>query len=665
MDTNRKKKSDKEMTTVALCTMDASTTQHLVDCKQGWLKHDTAPRSCIYIRDQTSKESRFVCIRDGPPIAKSRSHVLIHPVSVSHQCEATTTTENKRVWKSYLYGPHEVREWMMESMEWMVEVGIMLRLSHPHICSLQSIWMSSSSGSSACCLEMNKADIGFLRWVRGCSTAHNLELVRQAITSVRVLHDAGFMHRDLKPHNFLLYSTSDSTFRVELCDFGTAALFGHGYAYDHRVTTHPYVSPELLECHVDWTNRRHQSVAASASGAAVAHWTTRSVSSLSNDPDYDPFRDQDHLTTWYDERTDIWSLALTIISSMVRSHEYLVWSPACIDTTVAQQQGIETGNAQLQGIMSRHLLDAWTEWFRVVKSSDCGSDEWLATWIRQRWVEGGSSDVSFFKPLAHMLNRMLQFRAMDRTTLRDVENDIVFGSTPMPWVASVPPVSWKSIRWRVWRDSRVCSNDDDMYDVHYTLLPFIENPKLWVVVLQWHHVLLHPPMSSSSSSSPPIHDSAEWCLEQYDRVANTSMDWSSSSWDGIDVSCLLVYFELLATLWNQMVPNDNNKMLLHSPAYQFSLYLWVLSTRVPYVVDFGKRNASEASCRAIDSWSTYRLCVEQFMPMIEFQTFGSSMSSSKHITSMKQVIRHIVDGLQQEQVEFHATYQNVDTMCTF
>src|SRR5262249_10578160 len=81
---------------------------------------------------------------------------------------------------------------------------------------------------------------------RSISERDALEFVPQISEALEHAHDAGVVHRDVKPENILI----DALGRVRLVDFGLATLFGANVARspdDNRVAgTLGYMAPEQL-----------------------------------------------------------------------------------------------------------------------------------------------------------------------------------------------------------------------------------------------------------------------------------------------------------------------------------------------------------------------------------------------------------------------------------
>lgn len=71
-----------------------------------------------------------------------------------------------------------------------------------------------------------------------------VHLVSEAGEGVRVLHDLGVIHRDIKPPNLLLRSAGDTGVRVLVADLGVAKAALHASGLTQVVGTPAYMAPE-------------------------------------------------------------------------------------------------------------------------------------------------------------------------------------------------------------------------------------------------------------------------------------------------------------------------------------------------------------------------------------------------------------------------------------
>jgi casein kinase II subunit alpha len=71
----------------------------------------------------------------------------------------------------------------------------------------------------------------------------------QLLIAMRALHEAGIMHRDIKPRNVMIQRSGNSRGvrpRLTLIDLGLADLYQPGRTYNVRVASRHYKAPELL-----------------------------------------------------------------------------------------------------------------------------------------------------------------------------------------------------------------------------------------------------------------------------------------------------------------------------------------------------------------------------------------------------------------------------------
>jgi serine/threonine protein kinase len=68
-------------------------------------------------------------------------------------------------------------------------------------------------------------------------------VMSQLLLAVKVVHEAGYIHRDIKPHN-ILKARSGRSIICKLCDFGTALPKSQSPANEGEEGTPAYIPPE-------------------------------------------------------------------------------------------------------------------------------------------------------------------------------------------------------------------------------------------------------------------------------------------------------------------------------------------------------------------------------------------------------------------------------------
>ncbi|WDF34492.1 PASTA domain-containing protein [Arthrobacter agilis] len=120
------------------------------------------------------------------------------------------------------------------------------RLSHPHVVGVLDQGVDEIGGQPVAYLVMEFVEGRTLRDVlreRGRLTPrHALDLLDAVVEGLAAAHDAGIIHRDVKPENVLLSRTD----QVKIADFGLARAVSVATGTATLVGTVAYLSPELV-----------------------------------------------------------------------------------------------------------------------------------------------------------------------------------------------------------------------------------------------------------------------------------------------------------------------------------------------------------------------------------------------------------------------------------
>lgn len=71
------------------------------------------------------------------------------------------------------------------------------------------------------------------------------DLARVMISTLKYVHDKGFVHRDIKPANFMYAKEGDDLLDLRLTGFDSACSLKGGRV-ETRLVTEEYVAPEIL-----------------------------------------------------------------------------------------------------------------------------------------------------------------------------------------------------------------------------------------------------------------------------------------------------------------------------------------------------------------------------------------------------------------------------------
>ena len=144
------------------------------------------------------------------------------------------------------------------------EIAMLKSLSHKNVVSLIGTRMHDSMPYVSCVMEL--AELGSLQdaldkryMVRHYGDDWPLEVIVGMLvdlwTGLAYLHENGVIHRDIKPHNMLMFRNLEGTATLKIADFGTAVVHSSDRFDEPRsdpITTTEYRSPEAafgLSCH--------------------------------------------------------------------------------------------------------------------------------------------------------------------------------------------------------------------------------------------------------------------------------------------------------------------------------------------------------------------------------------------------------------------------------
>ena len=126
------------------------------------------------------------------------------------------------------------------------EAEVTARLDSPHLVAVYEVGLTSGEIPFIAMERLRGKDLAHhLRRVRRLTTTETLDLIRQIADGLTVAHDAGVIHRDLKPHNLFL-AEKDAARRWKLLDFGVSKLAARGgtLTAGHVIGTPAYMAPE-------------------------------------------------------------------------------------------------------------------------------------------------------------------------------------------------------------------------------------------------------------------------------------------------------------------------------------------------------------------------------------------------------------------------------------
>ena len=118
------------------------------------------------------------------------------------------------------------------------------QISGPNIVKIKE-WGTATTGDPFIVQEFIEGSLlhSLISAKKQFTPAERLDLVRQAATAIAAVHDAGFVHRDICPRNFILQPDG----RLVLIDFGLTVPDKPAFLQPgNRVGTPNYMAPEVV-----------------------------------------------------------------------------------------------------------------------------------------------------------------------------------------------------------------------------------------------------------------------------------------------------------------------------------------------------------------------------------------------------------------------------------
>ena len=118
------------------------------------------------------------------------------------------------------------------------------QISGPNIVQIKE-WGTATTGDPFIVQEFIEGSLvhSLISSKKQFTPAERLDLVRQAATAIAAVHDAGFVHRDICPRNFILQPDG----RLVLIDFGLTVPDKPAFLQPgNRVGTPNYMAPEVV-----------------------------------------------------------------------------------------------------------------------------------------------------------------------------------------------------------------------------------------------------------------------------------------------------------------------------------------------------------------------------------------------------------------------------------
>jgi tRNA A-37 threonylcarbamoyl transferase component Bud32 len=130
------------------------------------------------------------------------------------------------------------------------EAGNLSRFTHPNIAA---VYRADFEAHAPSIVMEHVSGITLREWLKQYWSSHDnapsddvtLALFQQMAAAVREVHQAGIVHADVKPENFLVSKQTDGSLRMKLIDFGIATL--SAAVTGHVRGTPGYIAPEQIE----------------------------------------------------------------------------------------------------------------------------------------------------------------------------------------------------------------------------------------------------------------------------------------------------------------------------------------------------------------------------------------------------------------------------------
>ena len=126
------------------------------------------------------------------------------------------------------------------------EVRLLAQIDDPHVVRYVAHGVDAAGRACLVVEWLEGEDLAHRQRRQRLSTAEALDVVRQAAAGLHTLHQAGIVHRDVKPANLFLTAGEGGAFRVKVIDLGLARAAGEATLTSLGVAlgTPFYMSPE-------------------------------------------------------------------------------------------------------------------------------------------------------------------------------------------------------------------------------------------------------------------------------------------------------------------------------------------------------------------------------------------------------------------------------------